>query len=230
MENWIEVLLWWLAFGGSHALLSSTTVRGSIIQRTGDGAFAGLYSLVAFATFVPLVMSWSSARHSGPALHSLAALPGIREASIALSVVAMLGVVLGLVQPSPASLTAGKSDGITSLDRGVMRITRHPMFMGIGLWGLAHCLVNPFATDLVFFGGFAVYALVGCAHQDSRKRAGADDELANFFNNTSLLPFAAVAARRNKLVLSEFPLAALAGALFLSWLVFWLHTALPRWL
>ena len=83
--------------------------------------------------------------------------------------------------------------------------------MHVGIWGLAHVVLNGFVNDVLFFGGIFLVGLLGCIHQDSRKRAS-EPELAQFFAETSLLPFGAIFAGRNELLLDELPWAAMAVA------------------
>ena len=58
------------------------------------------------------------------------------------------------------------------------KITRHPLFVAMAVWGGAHLLMNGYAPDVAFFGGFVVYGLAGAAHQDYRKRAEEGGRLA----------------------------------------------------
>jgi uncharacterized membrane protein len=93
--------------------------------------------------------------------------------------------------------------------RGVTRITRHPMLVAFGLFGVAHLLVNGSLGDVLFFGGFPLFTWIGGRHQDARKV----DEVAGyagFVAETSILPFAAILAGRQRLVARELPLGALA--------------------
>ena len=205
------IVAWWVAFAGSHMGLSSLRLRPRLVAALGERGFQGVYSLVAFATFVPLVSTYYAHKHAGPLLWSLAGVPGSRPFAYALIGIAFSLVVAGLVQPSPASLTPGKAEL-----RGVARITRHPLLMGFGLWGLAHLLaasVN--AAELAFFGGFPLFALVGCAHQDRRKRATLGEPYRAWCAATPFLPF----TRAGWLAgLREPPLpAAIAGGIALAY-------------
>ncbi|MFQ5478290.1 MAG: NnrU family protein [Candidatus Binatia bacterium] len=224
MTNWMVVSLWWLAFGLTHILLSSKALRPKLVARLGERGFLSVYSLVSLATFVPLVSYYWQHRHSGPLLWNLMIVPGMRELSIALSGLGLITAVLAMIQPSPTSFGGSKIEA-----RGVLRITRHPLFMAMGLWGLSHCIVNSFASDVVFFGGFAVFAVVGCAHQDTRKRDRDNAELEGFFEQTSFLPLGAILGGRQRLVLSELSSIGMAGGLGLAWLVYYLHAQLRYW-
>ena len=107
--------------------------------------------------------------------------------------------------------------------RGVTRIIRHPVFAAFGLWGLAHALVNGYLSDLIFFGGWLIFWFVGGMHQDARKRVLEAARFAPFYAETSLLPFGAIVAGRNRLVLREVPLLGVATALGVATVLYAFH-------
>jgi uncharacterized membrane protein len=213
---WSVVLVWWLAFAGAHLVLSSRALRPILVRRLGAQAFQGMYSLVVLVLFVLLVRAWWPARHSGPLLWSLAAVPGVHGLAVALAFTGIAVVGLSFFQPSPVIPVPGLPTGA----RGLTRITRHPLFVGLALWGIAHTLVNGYLADVVFFGGFAIFSLVGGLHQDSRRRAEDGTRLRAFYDETSVVPFGAILGGRNRLVLREIPVVgvlvgiALAAALY----------------
>ena len=195
----------WGMFAGTHMVLSSLPVRGKLIARLGEKAFVGLYSLIAFATFIPLVWVYLDNRRGGGVVWSLAATPGVRPLAMLLAVVGIAWVVGGVLHPSPALVGIKQASGA----RGLTRITRHPLFMGIALWALSHLLLNGFVTDALFFGGLLAFSLAGAAHQDARKRATEEERLGQFIAESSFWPFAAIIAGRNRLIWRELPWTAL---------------------
>lgn len=200
------IAFWIALFSGTHWALSSVAVRQRLIAKLGDKTFLGLYSLIAFATFIPLVSVYLDNRHAGRLLWNLAAVPGARHFAILLAAIGIALIVAGVLQPSPAlagMTTAGRPRGLT-------RITRHPLFMGIALWSASHLLLNGFVTDALFFGGLLVFSLAGAAHQDARKRVIDRERLGTFLAETSFWPFAAILAGRNRIVRSELPWLGLA--------------------
>ena len=192
-------------FAGTHMMLSSLPVRSKLVSRLGEKAFLGLYSLVAFATFIPLVWVYLDNRHGGGVVWDLAAVPGVRPLAMALAVLGFAVIAGAYRNPSPAFVGIKKAWGA----RGLTRITRHPLFMGIALWALSHLLLNGFVTDVLFFGGMLAFSLAGAAHQDARKRATENERLGQFFAESSFWPFAAIIAGRNRLIWQELPWFAL---------------------
>jgi uncharacterized membrane protein len=200
------IVFWWGAFAGTHMVLSSLPGRTRLIARLGERTFLGLYALIAFATFIPLVWVYLGNRHAGGLVWNLAAVPGVRPLAMLLAVLGIAMIVAGVLHPSPALAGIKQAGGA----RGLTRITRHPLFMGIVLWALSHLLLNGFVTDVLFFGGLLAFSLAGGAHQDARKRATEQERLGQFLAESSFWPFAAVIAGRNRVIWRELPWVALA--------------------
>ena len=221
MDTTMRIFLWTLAFGGAHLGLSSKALRPRLVAVLGQPGYLGLYSLVSFATFVPLVTAWLGGIHGGGLLWNLRAILAVHVSMLVVSWLAFTTALAALVQPSPASL----GPRTTTRSRGLPRVTRHPLFMNVGIWALAHVVLNGFVNDVLFFGGIFLVGLLGCVHQDARKRA-TDPELAGYFAETSLLPFGAIFAGRNQLRLDEMPWIAMAGAGLASAALYHFHARL----
>jgi len=184
MSPLTTIVLLWLGFAGSHLLLSSLAVRRRLVARMGEQPFRGLYSLVAFAFFVPLVLIYFTHKHGGPTLWALPHGPVLTATVYVMMGLAFVLIAAGLIQPSPAFVVPGDA-----APRAVHRITRHPVMMGLAPFGLAHLLPNGSATDVAFFGGFVLFALIGAAHQDRRKLADGDERFRRFYEATPFFPF-----------------------------------------
>lgn len=205
----LAIGLLWLAFAATHMTLSSRRLRPTLVARLGEQRFLGVYSAIAFATLVPLVWVYLVNRHEGPLLW-LVPLGAIARWALYLGMgVGFTLLVCGLLQPSPALVGREGRDEI----RGVHRITRHPVFMGAGIFGLLHLPVNGFASDVAFFAGFPLFAVVGCLHQDRRKLATAGDGYRAWHAHTPFLPFTGRGTGRG---LRELPPAGVAGGIALT--------------
>jgi uncharacterized membrane protein len=99
--------------------------------------------------------------------------------------------------------------------RGIQRITRHPMLWSFALWALVHVIGNGDVASLIFFGTFAISAFLGMPSIDRKLAARSPEAAAKLRAETSILPFGAILAGRNRLVLGEIgwlaPLLALIG-------------------
>lgn len=220
MEPWIAVVLLWLAFAGSHMAFSSLALRPRLVRILGERGFLGLYSLVAFVTFVPLVWIYMANRHTGPLLWGNPLGPvSIWLVHVPMGLAFVL-VVAGLAQPSPVALGAPGGP-----PRGIHRVTRHALFMGLGVFGALHLIPNGFASDLAFFAGFPLFAIVGCWHQDRRKLKSEGEAFRNFVAHTPFLPFTGRETARG---VRELPLWILALGIAVTVGLRWLHTPLFR--
>jgi uncharacterized membrane protein len=186
------IILCWLAFAVTHMGLSSIPVRTRLVAALGERAFLGIYSLVAFATFVPLVWMYFGHKHQGPLLWYFGAFPVVRWIMYAGMALALSLLVAALLRPSPAAIAPGKAEVA-----GAYHITRHPLFMAVGIYGLLHLLVARVnATELAFFAGFPLFAWAGCRHQDRRKLATGDEKFRRFHDETVFFPFTGSGALR----------------------------------
>lgn len=220
MPAWSQVLLWMGAFAITHMALSSLTLRPRLVAALGERGFLLVYSLISLATFVPAVRVYLRSIHTGPLLWTLRDVPGLHTLAFLLAGISFAFVVAAPAQPSPASL-GGKADGARAY--GLTRITRHPMFLSLGLWGLAHVLMNGYAADVAFFGGLFLTGLLGCMHQDARKRVTEKGRLDQYFAETSLVPFGAIVSGRGRLVPSELPWPALGVGLAVALVLYSQH-------
>ncbi|MDX1497545.1 MAG: NnrU family protein [Salinisphaeraceae bacterium] len=208
------ILFWWALFALSHTLIAE--YRAAFINRLGKLGYSLFYNAVSFATFIPIVGLYIQNPHGGGLLY--APPPWLQTLGMGLATFGIALLPAALFKASPVSMIPGNPTA-----RGLIRITRHPLFMGFALWGLGHCLILGYTNDLLFFGGFAAFAVIGAAHQDSRKRRQDGERLGALYAETSLLPFGAIFAGRNKLVLGEIPWLLLGIGLALAFLLYRLH-------
>jgi uncharacterized membrane protein len=107
------------------------------------------------------------------------------------------------MSPSPVAVGAPKAGAA----RGVHLLTRHPVFMGAGLFGALHLLVMGCASDVAFWAGFPLFAVIGCAHQDGRKLA---TEGAAYRAWHAATPFLPLTGRETLRGVREMPPLAIA--------------------
>jgi uncharacterized membrane protein len=218
MSPTFTIVVLWLGFAGSHMVMSSLRIRRGLVARLGDGPFLGLYSLVAFAFFVPLVRTYFAHKHAGPLLWSIAIGTPLLWAIYVGMGGAFILMVAGLLRPSPTSIVPGDAT-----PRGAQLLTRHPLFMGLGIFGLLHLIPNGNAADVAFFGGFPVFTVLGCWHQDRRKLATGTAELRGFYQRTPFLPFAGSESARG---IHELGRIVIVGGLVVTLVLRYFH---PIW-
>ncbi|MDB5425851.1 MAG: NnrU family protein [Phenylobacterium sp.] len=203
-----------------HLLVSGTRVRDALTGRIGVGPYMGLFSLSSIAGLVWFGLAYAGARGQA-AYWDLT--PVTREIQIGLQLLAMLLIVPGLTTPNPTSV---RQEG--ALDRpdpvkGMLRITRHPFLWGVAIWALGHLLVNGDPASLVLFGSMLVLALIGTRMIDAKRRRALGPKWDAFAAQTSNIPFAAVAAGRQKLSLREIGWWRIALAVAVWALLAWAH-------
>lgn len=204
------IVVFSLLFVATHIGMSHGSIRQRLVGKIGEWPFRGLYSLVSFLTLGPAAVLWWQNRHLGPVLWEMPFWTG-RVLAMALVLSGIELIVLSLATPSPASMVPGKIEA-----RGILRITRHPLNIGIALWALAHVLTNGTLGDVAFFGSFLALGALGPYHQDTRKKKEKGEPYVEFCRQTSVMPFGAILRGRNRIAFDElaFPLLVIAFAVF----------------
>jgi uncharacterized membrane protein len=221
----------WLGDASGNALFPDA-------DTTGRQLFRILYSMVAFATLFGALGAYVACRQASMPLPVEAP---ARAGLFAVATVAQGCSVASLLNPSPLSLVPGfrsdaaapfglaRDDSLKLSPYGLTRITRHPLILPVVPWGLSNAvLVGGRSCDLLFFGGLALYALVGCKAQDERAAAAAEvgtvfarGDLSVFYETTSFVPFMALVDGRQRFadVLAEVQWAYLAAGVALGGLL-----------
>jgi uncharacterized membrane protein len=187
MSPALTITLLWLALAVTHVVLSSLKLRPRFVSALGELAFQGVYSLIALVTFVPMVSVYLRNKHSGPMFWSVAMTPPLEAFVTVVMGVAVLILAAGAMSPSPAAITTPADKRAEA--RGIHFITRHGVFMAAGLFGLVHLIPNGFASDIAFFAGFPIFAVIGSIHQDQRKLVTDAKRYVEFHADTPLIPF-----------------------------------------
>ena len=206
--------LWAILFVGTHLIISSTAIRPGWIARVGEQPYRGIYSLISFATLIPLIVVFAGHKHSGPMLWDARGDGPMRWLTWALMLLAFIMLVSGLVTPSPASIGAPASGAPTP--RGLLKVSRHPSFVAFALFGFAHMLMNGWVGDLIFFGTFPVLGIVGGKAQDARKLSEIGESYRKFMDETSFFPGLALISGRLKWVSADVPWAGILVGIALA--------------
>lgn len=199
-------------FVGLHFALSAA--RQPIMARIGSGPFRGLYSLLAIAAFIWMIMAYRAA--DATALWPNAAWS--RWLAVVVMALATIFLVCGFATPNPTAVGGERLLAQGAAARGIFKVTRHPVLWAIALWAGVHLIANGTDAALIFFGGLLILSLGGMAHIEAKHAA--EPGWQQLAANSSAIPFVAVLEGRARGWLSELGWwrVALAIAVYLVFL------------
>ncbi|HYA35490.1 MAG TPA: NnrU family protein [Candidatus Binataceae bacterium] len=227
MNPTATIALWAGLFLITHVGISSAAVRPRLVNAMGAQAYRGVYSLVSFATFVPLILAFAYHKHAGVMLWNIRNIAVARWTVWVAMLIVFVFFAAGLMTPSPAGFGAEMSGTQKqSAAKGILKVSRHPAFVAFSLFGFAHMLMNGFAGDLIFFGSFPAVAIFGGIHQDIRKRTEIGDPYRAIEASTSFFPGAALVDGRQHWTASDMPWKAIVVGVVLWLVVVMLHPML----
>ena len=210
-----SLLLAGIFFAGIHLGIAGTTVRDRATAALGESAYMVAFSLASVVGLAWIVAAYNRA----PYIATWGMLEWWKPFAIISMLPASLLVVIGLTTPNPTSVA--QEGRLAQPPQGIVRVTRHPFLTGVGLWALVHLIGNGDVASLVFFATWAVVALAGTVSIDRKRRRLMGAAWEPFAAQTSVVPFAAVAAGRNRFRLREigawrWGIAVVAYALMLG--------------
>jgi uncharacterized membrane protein len=126
--------------------------RTATVARIGEKPWKGVYSLLSLATFAVLVWGYARARQNPVLLWSPPV--GMRHIAALLMVIAFILFVAAYV---PGNWFKAK--------------LHHPQFLSVKVWAFAHLLANGTLVDVLLFGGFLTWAVLGFTAARRRDRA-----------------------------------------------------------
>lgn len=125
--------------------------RRGVIERRGERAWKGLYSLLSIAGFVLLIWGYGQARQQPVVLW-----PSPAWARHLAALLVLLSFVLVAAAYVPRNRIKAR--------------LHHPMMLGVKVWALAHLLANNTLADLLLFGAFLVWAVFAFRAARARDR------------------------------------------------------------
>jgi uncharacterized membrane protein len=207
----IDALMWL----GLHLGVAGTDLRYTIVRRTGVNVFRGLFSVSSIIVIVMFVMAYNQ---SGTVV--LWTAPSWLRWLLALVMLPAFVLFAGSFVRNPTA--AGGEKYLSAEPRGIQRVTRHPMMVSYAIWAGAHMLGRGDLASLIFFGTFFLTAVVGMPSIDRKTEDRDDQAWRRLKAATSIVPFGAILAGRNKLVPAEigWVVPAVGVALWATLLVF----------
>jgi len=188
----LSLLLAALFFAGIHLGIAGTTMRERAISALDESGYRLAFSIASVIGLVWLIMAYNRA----PYVVTWGMLEWWKPFIIILMLPVSLLVVIGLTTPNPTSV--GQEGRLAQPPQGIVRVTRHPFLTGVGLWALVHLIGNGDAASLVFFTVWTVVAFAGTVSIDRKLQRLLGSAWEPFAAQTSIVPFAAIAAGRNR--------------------------------
>ncbi|MBC53818.1 MAG: NnrU family protein [Gammaproteobacteria bacterium] len=141
-----------LLFLGMHFTgILANDWRQSMIEKRGAGTWKVLYSAVSIVGFILIVIGYGAARTDPVFLW--AAPVWARHLAMPLTLIAFILLAATYVPQNRIKARLG-----------------HPMLAAVKIWALAHLLANGTLADVLLFGSFLIWAIVGFAVLRRRDR------------------------------------------------------------
>ena len=194
-----------------HLVVAGSGLRDRIVGTIGEKPYLGLFSLVSIGGIVWLSMAYNGALTGPNPLYWVAPLWALHLSPLIILVAALFAVI-GVTTANPTAVGAE-----------------------VAIWALWHLLINGDQASIIFFGTFALLALLGTFSIDDKRERKMGEAWRDFASKTSNPPFLAIVAGRNSLKPGELGwwriLAGLIvfGALFYGHLWAFGVSPVPGW-
>lgn len=163
--DWLEFLAAFGAFFLSHSLPLRTVIRQRLVALMGPRSFILAYSALSLA-----VLGWViGAAGRAPYVPLWPWQPWQLAVPLGVMLLVCLVLALSLGRPNPFSFGGMANDRFDPVHPGLVRWTRHPLLLALGLWAGAHLVPNGDLAHVILFGTFAVFAFLGMGIVDRRR-------------------------------------------------------------
>jgi uncharacterized membrane protein len=165
-----------LLFLGVHSVrIFADGWRTQTLQRVGEGAYKGAYSLLALSGFGLIVYGFGVARENPVMLWSPPM--GMRHAASLFTVIAFVLLVAAYVPRN-----------------AIKARVHHPMVLAVKAWALGHLLANGSVAHVLLFGAFLAWGVVNFIAARRRDRATGTQYPAGAWAGTAVTVVVGVAA------------------------------------
>ena len=207
-----------VAFVAAHRGVSGTRLRDVLIRRFGPRPYASAFTGLSLALVLGLGAAWVLV---GPQTLLWTPSDTLIAAQSVIQPLALWAIVAGAFTPNPA--TAFMESRVDDAVRGALRISRHLFLCGVALASAGHIVAQPTPRNLVLFGTLLGVSVTGIRSIDAKRRRLLGPSWTRFAETTSVLPFAAIAERRQRFEPRELSPMHLLLAIALTVMAAWLH-------
>jgi len=149
------LILGLVLFLGAHSTrVFAENWRQATLERLGEKAYKGVYTLVSLVGFGLMMFGFDQVRWDSPVLWS----PPV-WAKHGAAVLMLVSLVLLACAYAPRNAIKVK--------------LHHPMVLSVKVWALAHLLANPRLADVVLFGAFLLWSVLNFRAARQRDRLAA---------------------------------------------------------
>ena len=149
------LILGLVLFLGAHSTrIFADNWRQAVLERLGEKAYKGVYTLVSLVGFGLIIYGFDQVRWDSPMLW----MPPVWVKHVA-ALLMLLSLVLLACAHAPRNAIKAK--------------LHHPMVLSVKVWALAHLLANPRVADLVLFGAFLLWSVLNFRAARKRDRLAA---------------------------------------------------------
>ena len=152
------LILGLVLFLGAHSTrIFAENGRQAVLQRLGEKAYKGVYTLVSLVGFGLLMYGFDQVRWDSPMLWT----PPVWAKHVA-ALLMLLSLVLLACAHAPRNAIKAK--------------LHHPMVLSVKVWALAHLLANPRVADVVLFGAFLLWSVLNFRAARKRDRMAVESQ------------------------------------------------------
>ncbi|MCW5750757.1 MAG: hypothetical protein KIT81_06390 [Alphaproteobacteria bacterium] len=209
-----------------HVGLAGSPLRWRLVGAIGENGFRGLFSLLSAVGLFFLIWAYGQARSPD---HFYGLWVADRWTYFIPIVIMPFAFLLLVAALTPRNVTLAGADMVARGEvepRGIFRITRHPMLWAFALWAAAHIPPNGDLGSLQLFLAVLIVSVAGMFSIDRKRARQQPATWPAYAAATSVLPFGAILAGRNRLALSELGWGRIALAALAFLLVWMWHGAL----
>ena len=208
-----------------HLMISGTTMKEQIIAKIGGIAYYILFSLFSIGGVIWMIIAFGLALGDPMNVVLWKSETFLRVIGLFGNFLAFLLVVVGIVTPSPTNLGALRHLPDKTV-YGIVRISRHPILAGIGIWALTHIICNGNLAAWIFFGSMLALCALGANNIDRKRLALMGETYASIKRRTSIIPFVAIIEGRTAFAPEELGVARMLLAVSMFSAITALHELL----
>ena len=136
--GWNEFAFAFAAFFLTHSIPIRPPLRPWAVARLGHAGFGIAYSALSLAVLAWLI----AAAGRAPYVQLWDWAPWQNHVVLAVMLPVCVILSLAIARPNPFSFGGAQNDRFDPASPGIVRLTRHPLLLALGIWSAAHILLS----------------------------------------------------------------------------------------